>query len=134
MVVSRWSQNSPTLVPPESGWIWGWPTSGVGSHVQNHLQGALGLRDPQVLEIRGPSCGRVAGGPVAAVRVVRGVAERGEPGTVGRAGRVAVRGEVVEDGLDVDGLPEHDVDHDAEAVELVFGPTWWRLRSCPRCP
>ena len=47
--------------------------------------------------------------------------ERGEPGNVGRVERVAVRGEVVEGGLDVDGLPEHDdVDHDAEAVELVF--------------
>ena len=35
--------------------------------------------------------------------------------------RVSVRGEVVEGGLDVDGLPEHDdVDHDAEAGELVF--------------
>ena len=47
--------------------------------------------------------------------------ERGEPGNVSRVERIAVRGKVVEGGLDVDGLPEHDdVDHDAEAVELVF--------------
>jgi len=35
-----------------------------------------------------------------------------------RVDRIVLRGEVVEGGLDVDGLPEHDdVDHDAEAVE-----------------
>ena len=49
--------------------------------------------------------------------------EWGEPGDVGRVDRVALRGEVVEGGLDVYGLPEHnDVDHDAEATELVFLP------------
>ena len=47
----------------------------------------------------------------------------GEPGDVGRVDRIALRGEVVEGGLDVYGLPQHnDVDHDAEAVELVFLP------------
>jgi len=51
------------------------------------------------------------------------VPEWGEPGDVGRVDRVSVRGEVVEGGLDVYGLPQHDdVDHDAEAVELVFLP------------
>ena len=70
-----------------------------------------------------PSGGRSAGGTVAAVEIDRWVPERGEPGNVGRVERVAVRGEVVEGGLDVVGLPEHDdVDHDAEAVELVFLP------------
>ena len=49
--------------------------------------------------------------------------EWGEPGDVGRVDRVSVRGEVVEGGLDVYGLLQHDdVDHDAEAVELVFLP------------
>ena len=47
----------------------------------------------------------------------------GELGDVGRVDRIALRGEVVEGGLDVYGLPQHDdVDHDAEAVELVFLP------------
>jgi len=47
----------------------------------------------------------------------------GEPGDVGRVDRIVLRGEVVEGGLDVYGLPQHnDVDHDAEAVELVFLP------------
>jgi len=41
-------------------------------------------------------------------------AERGEPGDVGGVGVVPDGGEVVERGLDVDGLPQHnDVDHDA---------------------
>jgi hypothetical protein len=45
------------------------------------------------------------------------VPEWGEPGDVGGVDRVSVRGEMVEGGLDVYGLPEHDyVDHDAEAV------------------
>ena len=36
---------------------------------------------------------------------------------------VTVGGEVVEGGLNVDGLPQHkDVDHDSERVELVFLP------------
>ena len=36
---------------------------------------------------------------------------------------VPVGGEVVEGGLNVDGLPQHkDVDHDSERVELVFLP------------
>ena len=47
----------------------------------------------------------------------------GEPGDVGRVVRIVLRCEVVEGGLDVYGLPQHnDVDHDAEAVELVFLP------------
>jgi len=51
------------------------------------------------------------------------MSEWGEPGDVDRVDRIALRGEVVEGGLDVDGLPQHDdVDHDAEAVELVFLP------------
>jgi hypothetical protein len=38
-------------------------------------------------------------------------------------GVVPVGGEVVEGGLNVDGLPQHkDVDHDSERVELVFLP------------
>ncbi len=50
-----------------------------------------------------------------------GVAERGEPGDVGGVGVVPDGGEVVERGLDVDGLPQHnDVDHDAQCVELVL--------------
>jgi hypothetical protein len=64
---------------------------------------------------------RAAGEPVAAIEV--GVSERGEPGDVGGVDRVAVDGEVIEGGLHVAGLPAHDeVDHDAEAVELVFLP------------
>jgi hypothetical protein len=51
------------------------------------------------------------------------VSERGEPGHVGRVQRVSAGGEVVESGLGVHRLPQHDyVDHDAEAVELVFLP------------
>ena len=83
------------------------------------------MQDPESVRAQRsePSGGRVTGGPVAAVQVDSGVSERGEPGNVGRVERVAVRGEVVEGGLDVDGLPEHDdVDHDAEAVELIFLP------------
>jgi hypothetical protein len=65
--------------------------------------------------------GRAGGGVVAAVEVDGGVAERGEPGDVGGVGVVPVSGEVVERGLGVDGLPEHNyVDHDPEGVELVF--------------
>jgi hypothetical protein len=49
------------------------------------------------------------------------VAERGEPGDVGGGGVVPVSGEVVECGLGVDGLSQHNyVDHDSEGVELVF--------------
>jgi hypothetical protein len=63
----------------------------------------------------------VAGGLVAAVEVDRWVAERGESGDVGGVGVVTVGDEVVEGGLGVDGLPQHDdVEHDAEGVELVF--------------
>jgi hypothetical protein len=51
------------------------------------------------------------------------VSERGEPGHVGRVQQVSAGGEVVESGLGVHRLPQHDyVDHDAEAVELVFLP------------
>ena len=57
------------------------------------------------------------------MQVDGGVSERGEPGDVGWIERVSVRGEMVEGGLDVHGLPQHDeVDHDAQAVELVFLP------------
>ena len=53
----------------------------------------------------------------------------GEPGDVGRVDRIALRGEVVEGGLDLYGLPQHnDVDHDAEAVELVFLPDLGRVQ------
>jgi hypothetical protein len=63
------------------------------------------------------------GGAAATVEVGGGVPKWGEPGAVGRVDRIALRGEVVEGGLDVYGLPQHnDVDHDAEAVELVFLP------------
>ena len=51
------------------------------------------------------------------------MSERGEPGHVGRVQRVSAGGDVVESGLGVHRLPQHDyVDHDAEAVELVFLP------------
>ncbi len=47
--------------------------------------------------------------------------ESGDEGGVGVV--VTVGGEVVEGGLNVDGLPQHnDVDHDSERVELVFLP------------
>ena len=47
----------------------------------------------------------------------------GESGDEGGVGVVPVGGEVVEGGLNVDGLPQHkDVDHDSERVELVFLP------------
>ena len=63
----------------------------------------------------------MAGGLVAAVEVDRWVAEGGESGDVGGVGVVTVGGEVVEGGLGVDGLPQHDdVEHDAQGVELVF--------------
>ena len=49
------------------------------------------------------------------------MAERGESGDVGGVGVVAVGGEVVDGGLGVDGLPQHnDVDHYAEGVQLVL--------------
>jgi hypothetical protein len=57
------------------------------------------------------------------LQVDRAVPERSEPGHVGGIERVSVRGEVVEGGLDVHGLPEHNyVDHDAQTVELIFLP------------
>lgn len=47
----------------------------------------------------------------------------GEPGDVGGIELVSGRREMVEGGLHVAGLPEHNnVDHDAEAAELVFLP------------
>lgn len=50
-----------------------------------------------------------------------GVAERREPGDVGRVGLVSVDDEVDEGGLDVHGLPEHDhVDHKAQGAQLVL--------------
>jgi hypothetical protein len=51
------------------------------------------------------------------------VAERGKPGHVGGVEWVSAGGEMFKGGLGVDRLPEDDdVDHDAEAVELVFLP------------
>jgi hypothetical protein len=51
------------------------------------------------------------------------VAERGKPGHVGGVEWVSAGGEVFKGGLGVGRLPEDDdVDHDAEAVELVFLP------------
>jgi len=51
------------------------------------------------------------------------VAERGKQGHVGGAEWVSAGGEMFKGGLGVDRLPEDDdVDHDAEAVELVFLP------------
>ena len=51
------------------------------------------------------------------------MAERGKPGHVGGVEWVSAGGEMLKGGLGVDRLPEDDdVDHDAEAVELVFLP------------
>ena len=51
------------------------------------------------------------------------MAERGKPGHVGGVEWVSAGGEMFKGGLGVDRLPEDDdVDHDAEAVELVFLP------------
>jgi len=51
------------------------------------------------------------------------VAERGKPGHVGGVEWVSAGGEMFEGGLGAGHLPEDDdVDHDAEAVELVFLP------------
>ncbi len=47
------------------------------------------------------------GGAVATVEVDGGVPKWGEPGDVGRVDRIALRGELVEGGLDVYGLPQH---------------------------
>jgi hypothetical protein len=57
------------------------------------------------------------------MEVDRGVAERGKPGHVGGVEGVSAGGEMFEGGLGAGRLPEDDdVDHDAEAVELVFLP------------
>ena len=51
------------------------------------------------------------------------MAERGKPGHVGGVEWVSAGREMFKGGLGVDRLPEDDdVDHDAEAVELVFLP------------
>jgi hypothetical protein len=61
--------------------------------------------------------------PVPVIEVDRDVAERGKPGHVGGVEWVSAGGEMFKGGLGVDRLPEDDdVDHDAEAVELVFLP------------
>ena len=60
------------------------------------------------------------------------MAERGKPGHVGGVEWVSVGGEMFEGGLGVDRLPEDDdVDHDADAVELVFLPDY-PLSPLPR--
>ena len=51
------------------------------------------------------------------------MAERGKPGHIGGVEWVSAGREMFKGGLGVDRLPEDDdVDHDAEAVELVFLP------------
>ena len=49
------------------------------------------------------------------------MAEGREPGDVGRVGLIPVGDGVVEGGLDVDGLSQHDdVDHEAQGAQLVL--------------
>jgi hypothetical protein len=58
--------------------------------------------------------------------------ERGEPGDVGWIERVSIRGEIVQGGLDIQGLPQHDDVDDVQAVELAFLPDL--VRELPEYP
>jgi hypothetical protein len=85
------------------------------------------VQDPESIGSQRPESGGgwPAGGPVPATEVDRGVAERGEPGHAGGVEWVSAGGEMFKGGLGAGRLLEDDdVDHDAEAVELVSWPTW----------
>jgi hypothetical protein len=65
--------------------------------------------------------GRRSGEGVPAQAVQVGVPERGQPGDVGLADRVAALAQRGDGGVEVAGVPQHDgVQDQAEGAELVF--------------